>query len=87
MAEPIVIAGQRIWLKQCRRASRAVSLGALDFVARLRGLDALRPPPHREGDAARDQASAPLGELQALAVNMPHVVGYGQAARALSDNG
>lgn len=26
MAEPIVIAGQRVWLKQYRRDSRAVSL-------------------------------------------------------------
>ncbi|MEA5122302.1 hypothetical protein [Xanthomonas floridensis] len=87
MAEPIVIAGQRVWLKQYRRGNRAVSLGALNFVARRWGLDALRPPPHRGGDAARDLEARRLGELQAQAVNVPRVVGCGQAALVLSDNG
>ncbi|WP_372362466.1 serine/threonine protein phosphatase [Xanthomonas sp. NCPPB 1325] len=87
MAEPIVIAGQRVWLKQYRRSNRAVSLGALNFVARRWGLDALRPPPHRGGDAARDLEARRLGELHAQSVNVPRVVGCGQAALILSDNG
>ena len=52
MVEPIVIEGQRAWLKQYGKGSRAMALGLLNFVARRFHLDALRPP-HRGGDAAR----------------------------------
>ncbi|MEL6098704.1 serine/threonine protein phosphatase, partial [Stenotrophomonas maltophilia] len=53
MVEPLVLEGQRAWLKQYGKGSRAVALGLLNFVARRFPLDALRPPPHRGGDAAR----------------------------------
>jgi hypothetical protein len=46
MVEPIVIEGQRAWLKQYGREA-ALALGLLNFVARRFHLDALRPPPHR----------------------------------------
>ena len=73
MVEPIVIEGQRAWLKQYGEGSRAVALGLLNFVARRFHLDALRPPPHRGGDAARETEARRLGELQAQGV--PHVRG------------
>ena len=43
MVEPIVIEGQRAWLKQYGKGSRALALGLLNFVARRFHLDALRP--------------------------------------------
>lgn len=87
MAEPIVIDGQRAWLKQYGEGSRALALGALNFVSRRFGLDALRPPPHRGGDAARAIEARRLAELQAQDVNVPQVIGSGRAALVLSDNG
>ncbi|MFH7391176.1 hypothetical protein, partial [Pseudomonas syringae group genomosp. 7] len=69
MVEPIVIEGQRAWLKQYGKGSRALALGLLNFVARRFHLDALRPPPHRSGDAARETEARRLGELQAQGVN------------------
>ncbi len=49
MVEPIVIEGQRAWLKQYGEGSRAVALGLLNFVAHRFQLDALRPPPLGDG--------------------------------------
>jgi tRNA A-37 threonylcarbamoyl transferase component Bud32 len=87
MAEPIVIEGQRAWLKQYGEGSRALALGALNFISRRFQLDALRPPPHRGGDAARDIEARRLAELQSQDVNVPQVIGQGRAALVLSDNG
>lgn len=87
MAEPIVIDGQRAWLKQYGEGGRALALGALTFVSRRLGLDALRPPPHRGGDAARAIEARRLAELRAQEVNVPEVIGQGHAALVLSDNG
>lgn len=87
MVEPIVIEGQRAWLKQYGQGSRALALGLLNMVARRFHLDALRPPPHRGGDAARDTEARRLGELQAQGVNVPPVIGSGRAALVLADNG
>lgn len=87
MAEPIVIDGQRAWLKQYGEGSRALALGALGFITRLLHLDALRPPPHRGGVAARDIEARRIAELRAQAVNVPQVLGTGRAALVLSDNG
>jgi tRNA A-37 threonylcarbamoyl transferase component Bud32 len=87
MAEPIVIDGQRAWLKQYGEGSRALALGALTFVSRRLGLDALRPPPHRGGDAARAIEARRLAELRSQDVNVPDVIGEGHAALVLSDNG
>lgn len=87
MVEPIVIEGQRAWLKQYGAGSRALALGMLNFVARRYHLDALRPPPHRGGDAARATEARRLGELQAQGVNVPAVIGSGHAALVLGDNG
>ncbi|HHA2390995.1 TPA: serine/threonine protein phosphatase, partial [Stenotrophomonas maltophilia] len=87
MVEPIVIEGQRAWLKQYGKGSRAVALGLLNFVARRFHLDALRPPPHRGGDAARETEARRLGELQAQGVNVPDVLGSGHAALVIGDNG
>ncbi len=87
MVEPIVIEGQRAWLKQYGAGSRALALGLLNFVARRFQLDALRPPPHRGGDAARETEARRLGELQAQGINVPSVIGSGHAALVLEDNG
>lgn len=87
MVEPIVIDGQRAWLKQYGESSRAVALGLLNFVAHRFQLDALRPPPHRGGPAARDTEARRLAELQAQGVNVPQVIGSGHAALVLGDNG
>lgn len=87
MVDPITLEGQRAWLKQYGEGSRAVALGLLNFVARRFHLDALRPPPHRGGDAARQTEARRLGELQAQGVNVPSVLGSGHAALVLGDNG
>jgi tRNA A-37 threonylcarbamoyl transferase component Bud32 len=87
MVEPIVIEGQRAWLKQYGEGSRAVALGLLKFIANRFQLDALRPPPHRGGDAARETEARRLAELQAQGVNVPHVIGSGHASLVLGDNG
>ena len=87
MVEPIVIEGQRAWLKQYGEGSRAVALGLLNFVAHRFQLDALRPPPHRGGEAAKETEARRLGELAAQGVNVPHVIGTGHAALVLEDNG
>ena len=87
MAEPIVIEGNRAWLKQYGQSSRAFALGVLNFIARRFHLDALRPPPHRGGDAARQVEARRIAELQAQQVNVPTVLGSGRASLVLSDNG
>jgi len=87
MVEPIIIEGQRAWLKQYGESSRAVALGLLNFIANRFQLDALRPPPHRGGDAARETEARRLAELQAQGVNVPHVIGSGHASLVLGDNG
>jgi tRNA A-37 threonylcarbamoyl transferase component Bud32 len=87
MVELITIEGQRAWLKQYSEGSRAVALGLLTFIANRFQLDALRPPPHRGGDAARETEARRLAELLAQGVNVPHVIGSGHAALVLGDNG
>ncbi len=87
MVEPILIEGQRAWLKQYGEGSRAIALGLLNVVARRFQLDALRPPPHRGGDGARQVEARRLAELQAQGVNVPNVIGSGHAALVLGDNG
>ncbi|WP_349984954.1 serine/threonine protein phosphatase [Stenotrophomonas sp. WHRI 8082] len=87
MVEPITLEGQRAWLKQYGEGSRAVALGLLNFIANRFHLDALRPPPHRGGDAAARTEARRLGELQAQGVNVPAVLGTGHAALVLGDNG
>ncbi len=87
MVEPIVIEGQRAWLKQYGKGSRALALGLLNFVAHRFQLDALRPPPHRGGDAARETEARRLGELHAQGINVPEVIGSGHAALVIGDNG
>ncbi|WP_411850091.1 serine/threonine protein phosphatase [Stenotrophomonas sp. LGBM10] len=87
MVEPIVIEGQRAWLKQYGEGSRVVALGLLNFIARRFQLDALRPPPHRGGDAARETEARRLAELKDQGVNVPPVIGSGHAALVLGDNG
>jgi len=74
-------------LKQYGQGSRAFALGLLNFVARRFQLDALRPPPHRGGDAAKTTEARRLGELQAQGVNVPMVLGTGRATLVLGDNG
>ena len=87
VAEPIVIDGQRAWLKQYRQGERALALGALAFVSRRLGLEALHPPPHRGGDAACVIESRRLAELRSQDVNVPQVIGQGRASLLLSDTG
>lgn len=87
MAEPIVIEGQRAWLKQYGDSSRALLLAMLDLFARRLRLGALRPPPHHGGGAARDVESRRLAELHSQDVNVPQVIGRGRASLVLSDTG
>jgi len=87
MVEQITLEGQRAWLKQYGEGSRALALGLLNFVARRFELDALRPPPHHGGDAAREVEARRLGELHAQGINVPQVLGSGRAALVLGDNG
>lgn len=87
MAEPILIEGQRAWLKHYGEGSRAVALGLLNFVARRFQLDALRPPPHRGGAQARAVEARRLVELKAQGVNVPEVIGHGRAALVLEHTG
>jgi len=87
VVEPIVIEGQRAWLKQYGAGSRALALGLLKYVANRFQLDALRPPPHRGGDDAAKTEARRLGELQAQGINVPPVIGSGHAALVLGDNG
>ncbi|KAF1013746.1 MAG: hypothetical protein GAK31_02752 [Stenotrophomonas maltophilia] len=87
MVEPIVIEGQRAWLKQYGQGGRALALGLLNFVAHRFQLDALRPPPHPGGDAACKTEERRLRELHAQGVNVPEVIGSGHAALVIGDNG
>jgi len=87
MAEPIVIEGQRAWLKHYGESSRAIALGLLGFIARRFHLDALRPPPHRGGALARAIEARRLGELKLQGVNVPEVIGQGDAALVLEHTG
>lgn len=87
MAEPILIEGQRAWLKHYGEGSRALALGLLNFVARRFQLDALRPPPHRGGAQAREIEARRLDELKAQGINVPDVIGQGRAALVLEHTG
>lgn len=87
MAQPILIDGRRVWLKQYRAHSRRLALAALRLFTRGLRLDALRPPPHHGGDQARQVEARRLAELRAQAVHVPQVLGEGRAALVISDNG
>lgn len=87
MVEPIVIEGQRAWLKQYAKGRRVLALGLLNVVAHHFKLDALRPPPHRGGQGACRTESRRLRELHAQGVNVPQLLGSGEAALLLEDNG
>jgi tRNA A-37 threonylcarbamoyl transferase component Bud32 len=87
MAEPILIEGQRAWLKHYGEGSRAMALGLLNFVARRFQLDALRPPPHRGGAQAREIEARRLDELKAQGIHVPDVIGQGRAALVLEHTG
>ncbi|KRG87973.1 serine/threonine protein phosphatase [Stenotrophomonas daejeonensis] len=87
MAEPIVIEGQRAWLKHYGEGSRAVALGLLNFVARRFHLDALRPPPHRGGAGACGIEARRLLELKAQGVHVPEVIGQGDTVLVLEHTG
>ena len=87
MAEAIVIEGQRAWLKYYGEGSRVFALGLLNVVARRFGMDALRPPPHRGGEQARDIEARRLAELREQGVNVPEIIGEGRAALVLGHTG
>jgi len=88
MVEPIQIEGRPAWLKRYGDGgSRALSLGALDFVATRMGMEPLRPPPHRVGVGAMDTEARRLTELAAQHVHVPQVIGRGRDSLVLSDNG
>ncbi|UYC11156.1 serine/threonine protein phosphatase [Xanthomonas sp. CFBP 8445] len=87
MAEPILIDGQRVWLKQYGMQSRRLALAALRLVARCLHLHPLRPPPHHGGERARQVEARRLAELRGQAVHVPDVLGGGHAALVISDNG
>ncbi|SEK74443.1 hypothetical protein SAMN05428989_0716 [Pseudoxanthomonas sp. GM95] len=88
MVELIQMEGRQAWLKRYGDGgSRALSLGALDFIAQRMGMGPLRPPPHRVGGEALDTEARRLGELAAQHVHVPQVLGRGKDSLVLSDNG
>ncbi len=87
MAEPIIIEGQRAWLKFYGESSRAFALGLLNFVAHRFHLHALRPPPHRGGAQAREIEARRLTELKAQGVHVPEVLGQSRTALVLEHTG
>lgn len=87
MTQRIVVAGEQAWLKRYPAGRRRLRLGALDATARRLGLDALRPPPHHGGDLASSLERRRIGQLAALGVHVPEVIGEGRGALLLSDMG
>ena len=86
--ESIVIAGRDAWLKAYDQGdNRRLALGLLDAVARRLDIDALRPPPHPGGGAAKRIEARRIRELAALGVRVPRVLGEGESTLLLSDIG
>lgn len=86
--ESIVVSGRDAWLKTYAAGdSRRLSLGILDAIARGLDIDALRPPPHRGGGAAKRIEARRIGELAALGIRVPRVLGEGESTLLLSDLG
>lgn len=86
--ESIVIAGRDAWLKAyAQDDGRRLSLGLLDALARRLDIEALRPPPHPGGGAAKRIEARRIGELAALGVRVPRVLGEGDSTLLLSDLG
>ena len=86
--ESIVVAGRDAWLKAYDQGdNRRLALGLLDAVARRLDIDALRPPPHPGGGAAKRIEARRIRELAALGVRVPRVLGEGESTLLLSDLG
>ena len=86
--ESIVIAGRDAWLKAyAQDDGRRLSLGLLDALVRRLDIEALRPPPHPGGGAAKRIEARRIGELAALGVRVPRVLGEGDSTLLLSDLG
>ena len=86
--ESIVIAGRDAWLKAyAQDDGRRLSLGLLDALARRLDIEVLRPPPHPGGGAAKRIEARRIGELAALGVRVPRVLGEGDSTLLLSDLG
>lgn len=86
--ESILVQGQAAWLKAYGAEERRVlRLGALDALARMLRIRALRPPPHAGGAEARRIEARRLAELDALGVHVPHIMGESESVLVLSDLG
>ncbi|NYZ64024.1 serine/threonine protein phosphatase [Luteimonas deserti] len=86
--ESITVSGREAWLKAYVDGdSRRFSLGLLDAIARGLDIDALRPPPHPGGSAARRIEARRIAELAAAGVHVPRVLGEGETTLLLSDLG
>lgn len=86
--ESILVQGQAAWLKAYDAGSRrALRLRAMDWLARMLRIRALRPPPHPGGAEARRIEARRLAELDALGVHVPQVWGESASALVLSDLG
>lgn len=86
--ESIVVSGRDAWLKAYEGGdSRRLALGLLDAVARRLDIEALRPPPHPGGGAAKRIEARRIAELAALGVHVPRVLGEGDSTLLLSDIG
>lgn len=86
--ESIVVAGHDAWLKAYSGGSnRRLGLGVLDAIARGLEIEALRPPSHPGGGAAKEIEARRLAELDAQGVRVPRVLGEGETTLLLSDLG
>lgn len=86
--ESILVQGRSAWLKAYGAGERRVlRLRALDALARLLRIRALRPPPHVGGAEARRIEARRLAELESLGMHVPQVWGESASALVLSDLG
>ena len=85
--ERVELDGRPVWVKRYGSGSRVARLRVMDWVARRLGIEALRPPPHRDAAAAKQVERTRLAALAAAGVRVPDVVGEGESLLILSDLG
>ncbi|MEL1264905.1 serine/threonine protein phosphatase [Pseudoxanthomonas putridarboris] len=87
MVEAITLAGRRAWLKKYGTHHRGAALRMLDGLATRMDMTALRPPPHYDGEQAKQTEARRLAELRAQDILVPEVLGEGKASLILGDLG
>lgn len=87
MIERIEFQGRRAWVKHYENHHRERALRLLDGVVDRLDAAALKPPPHYAGALAKQTEMRRLGELRALGVHVPEVLGDGKSTLILSDLG